>query len=101
MTAVENPSAHLKFPFFNVSMQNAYFFIQLFDSELTSLLREKLTIFVSPTLSGSKNWCHPELATVCSYESHTVGLSILCHPYENLKVVHFLYYDLRVYFCLS
>ena len=55
MTVVENLLDHLQFLFFSVSMQNAYFFIQLFDSELTSLLREKLTIFVSPTLSGSRN----------------------------------------------
>lgn len=27
----------------------------------------------------------PEPVTVCRYESHTVGLSFLCHPYEILK----------------
>jgi hypothetical protein len=66
MTVVKNPSAHLKFPFFNVCMQNVYFFIQLFDSELTSLLRLKLTIFVCSTLSGLKN-CPDLLSKTVGY----------------------------------
>ena len=77
MTVVENPLDHLQFRFFSVSMYNVYFFIQLFDSELTSLLREKLTIFVSPTLSWSKNRLDPYGMTVCCYESHTVEHTML------------------------
>ena len=70
-------------------MQNVYFFIQLFDSVLTSLLRLKLTIFVCSTLSWLKNWHHGYGRTVCYYESHALGLSFLCLPYENLKNVVF------------
>ena len=33
----------------------------------------------------------PKGVTVCRYESHTVGLSFLCHPYENLKIARFLH----------
>jgi len=64
MTVVENSSARLQFLFFSVTMQNVYFFIQSFDSELTSLLRLKLTIFVCSTLSGLKNCGHKVVTTV-------------------------------------
>lgn len=63
MTDVENPLDHQQFLFFSFIMQNVYFFIQLFDSELTSLLKENLTILVSPTLSGSKNCLSPSVMT--------------------------------------
>ena len=39
---------------------------------------------------GILEWHHPAIATVCWCESHTVGLSFLCHLYEKLENVIFL-----------